>query len=194
MSGPGEQTDAATLWAILGPAIESDLSGKRVLDLAPAGAADQISSELEDRGAAYLVRKACDEDWGEGGFDLAVCRDAIQRDPHPARLVTRLWEALAEGGTLLLHSPVMTEAEKSRFARFVAASAGTGTSEWLPGRLALRWVVETNGFDVKGWLATDESPQDGVADAALVAVRAGRFPSLLLATPTAPEEVNNGRG
>ncbi len=193
MSGAQAERDM-TLWKLLGSAVPDDLAGKRVLDVAPPGDADQVSSELDGRGAELLVRADPDAEWKKAGYDLVVCRDVLQRDPHPARLLTRLWEVMTEGGTLFLHSPVMTEAEKSRFARFVAASAGTGSTEWLPGRLALRWSVETSGFDVERWLATEDAPESGVARAALVAVRTTRLPSLMLATPTRPEEVADGRG
>ena len=189
----GGQAIGAALWEMLGPAIPADLAGKRVFDLAPPGDPDRVAGELEGRGAEALVRGALDAEWEKAGYDLVVCRDVIQRDPHPANLLTRLWGVLTEGGTLLLHCPVMTEPEKSQYARFVAADAGTGSTEWLPGRLALRWSVETSGFDVGGWLATADRPQDGVAAAALVATRTTRLPSLMLATPTGPE-VAGGRG
>jgi hypothetical protein len=182
------------LWEVLGPAIPADLAGKRVLDVAPAGNADRVSTELASRGADLLLRADLDAEWEQAGYDLVVCRDVIQRDPHPARLLTRIWGVMAEGGTLLLHSPVMTEPENSHYARFVAAGAGSGSTEWLPGRLALRWSVETSGFDVGGWLATGDGGESGIASAALVADRTTRLPSLMLATPTEPEEVADGRG
>lgn len=194
MSGPAADREAAALWEMLGSAVPADLAGKRVLDVAPPGEPDRVSTELEGRGGA-LVRPELDAEWEKAGYDLAVCREVIQRDPYPARLLMRLWGVMTEGGTLLLHSPVMTEPEKSQFARFVAADAGAGATEWLPGRLALRWSVETSGFDVDGWLATEDRPHEGVAAAALVATRTTRLPSLMLATPTAPEGVvANGGG
>jgi hypothetical protein len=165
-----------------------------VLDVAPPGDADRVSIELEGRSGELLVRGELDAEWEKVGYDLVVCRDVIQRNPHPACLLNRLWGVMTEGGSLLLHSPVLTDPEKSRFARFVAANAGAGSTEWLPGRLALRWSVETSGFDIEGWLATEDRPKSGVAGAALVAARTTRLPSLMLATPTGPQEVPDGRG
>lgn len=179
---------------LLASALPADLAGKRVLDLAPAPD-KQLAAELTGRKPNLLAQKRPDDDWAaEGPYDAILCRDTVQRDPHPARLLLTLWEALADGGRLVLAAPVMTAAERSRYARFVAVSAGAGETEWLPGRLALRWSLETSGFDVERWLAGTEDALGDVADAALVAVRTDRWPSLVLATPTKPEEVADGPG
>jgi hypothetical protein len=179
---------------LLASGLPDDLTGKRVLDLAPAPV-EALADELSGRDPALLAQRRPDDDWAaEGPFDFIVCRNAIQADPHPARFLLALWEALAEGGTLVLASPVMTAVARSRYARFVAVSADAGATEWLPGRLALRWSLETSGFDVERWLATAEDAPGAVADAAVVAVRTARWPSLILATPTKPEEETNGPG
>jgi hypothetical protein len=183
------QSSDASYWVLLGAELPTDLAERRVLDVAPAGDPDRVSAELASRGAAELVRwdPAAELAAGPGHFDLAICRGLMQRTPHPANLLSRLWAAIAEGGTLLLESRVMTEVERSRYAMFNAAGAGLGDSEWLPGRLALRWSVETSGFDFDRWLASPGlAPGPGEASVCLAATRTARPPSLDIAIP-APE-------
>jgi hypothetical protein len=118
----------------------------------------------------------------DGPFELVVCVESIQARPHPANLLLALWEAMPVGGMLLLHSRVLTDPARSAYASFVAADAGVGDSEWLPGRLALRWTVETNGFDIDRWIdAGSEAIED---DALLAVIRTDRTPSLVSSTPT----------
>lgn len=183
-----QRSDAAHR-ELLGPAVPEDLAGRRLLDVGPGGEPDGLSDDLAGRGAAEVVRwdpAAALE--AEPGFDLVVCREVLQRDPHPANLLTAIWDATAADATLLLHSRVLAEVSKSMYAQFVAASAGLGDTEWLPGRLALRWTVETAGFDADRWIST--GPTDGAreADAYLHATRTARIPSLRLATPAAPSQ------
>jgi hypothetical protein len=121
----------------------------------------------------------------EGAFDSVLCVGTIQADPHPANLLLALWEVMPPGSPLLLHSRILTDPACSPYARFVAAGAGTGETEWLPGRLALRWTVETNGFDLARWIESGSSEQAGEAEAYLEATRTERTPSLVLATPIA---------
>jgi Methyltransferase domain len=173
---------------LLASALPTKLTGKRVLLLSPA-ADEALSAELSKRKPAVLAERSPDDAWGaDGPYDFIVCRDVIQADPHPAKLVLALWEALADAGALVLAAPVMTASVRSRYARFVAAAAGAGATEWLPGRLALRWSLETSGFDVERWLASAEDAPGEVGEGALLAVRTKRWPSLILATPTKPEK------
>ena len=60
----------------------------------------------------------------------------------------------------------------------------------MPGRLALRWSVETSGFDVERWLESGGEAEPTV-DAYLVAKRTERYPALVLATPARPEGVSD---
>ena len=98
------------------------------------------------------------------------------------------------GRALLLHSRVQTDPGQSAFARFVGAHAGVGDTEWLPGRLALRWTVETNGFDIERWIDAGSSASRGEDDAFLVATRTERTPSLILATPVPVDGPSQKRG
>lgn len=182
------KTDTTVTAGLLAAALPTELAGRRVLELAPSPD-KALAEELSAREPASLVQMGPEDEWGaKGPYDSIVCRQVIQADPHPARLLLAIWEALVEGGALVLAAPVMTAVARSRYARFVASSAGAGGTEWLPGRLALRWSVETSGFDVERWLVSAEDAPGETAEAALLATRTVRWPSLILATPTKPEE------
>ncbi len=188
MSGPGQGNQASS-WGVLAAAVPEDLAGRRLLDVGPGGEPDSLSAELAGRGAEAILRWDPAEPLGAEatGFDLIVCREVLQASPHPANLLNRIWEAGSEGAVLLLHSRVLADVEKSMYAQFVAASAGLGDTEWLPGRLALRWSVETSGFDVDRWLAGGEGAAGALeASACLQATRTARTPALQLATPAQP--------
>ena len=177
-------------WAILGPEVPEDLADRRVLDIGdPSLGIDDASEALLERGAREVVRweppADLERDSGEG-FDLVYCRDTLQRDPRPMNFLSRLWHLTAEGAALLIESKVIPTSEQSRYARFVAgAAAGDSSPEWLPGRLALRWSVETSGFDVDRWLpsaATEPKDSDAIS-AYLQATRVARQPAIDLAIP-----------
>lgn len=128
----------------------------------------------------------------EGTFSLVVCAATITADPHPANLLLAIWEAMWEGAALYLHARVLTDPEVSAYARFGAARIGEGDAEWLPGRLALRWTIETAGFDSYRWIEAGGAEPGGDADAYLSAVRTPRTPALVLATPV-PVDVPGDR-
>jgi hypothetical protein len=170
----------ASPWARLGAELPSELDGRKVLLVGPSIGAEELgrtASKAEywdPAGAAKLPT---------GPFEFVVCAETIQSDPHPANLLTDLCAVTATGATLLLHARVLTDPEQSAYARFVGAAAGTGGDEWVAGRLALRWTVETNGFDVERWIDAGSSEPRGEDDAYLVAIRTERTPALILATP-----------
>ncbi len=180
----------AVHWDQFEPALPAELSGSRVLLVATREAAEDLSAPLSDRGATVVPWDSIgdlDADASSGGFELAVCAELLQTNPHPARVLGGLWGAMQEGATLLLHSRVLAGPGESQYARFVAAAAAVGPDEWLPGRLALRWSLETSGFDVERWLsAGEDSPRSRETSAYLQAKRMERLPSLMLATPTDP--------
>lgn len=106
-----------------------------------------------------------------GGFEFVLCRDALRSSPHPAALLSELWQLSAPGGVLLLEAEVLAGSEHSAYARF--APAGDHGPGWVPGRLALRWLVERCGFDLECWLGE----KDGLGPrAALRATRSEREP------------------
>lgn len=173
-------------WAVLGSALPESIAGIRVLDVSGDSAPDRSSMMLEELAPRELIRRAPGELEAdlEGEFDLVFCRNSLQCDPHPMNLLTRLWHLARSGSVLLLESKAITTPEQSRYARFVtAAEAGGSSSYLLPGRLALRWMVEVSGYDVDCWLDRHAVEVDGPISVYLRATRADRTPALDLATP-----------
>jgi hypothetical protein len=171
-------------WSVLGPEVPDDLAGKRVLEI-QGGGESEATEALRGRGAAELVRWRFPEPLENPGepFDLAYCAGALQGDPHPMNLLTRIWHLTRTGGTLLLESQVLTATEISRYGLFVNDPGGA--SRWVPGRLALRWMVESSGFDVDRWIDEGARGADApeAASASLRATRTDRAPALDLANP-----------
>jgi hypothetical protein len=171
---------SASPWARLGVELPSDVEARSVLLVGPLAGSEEMKV---DAAKATRWDPAVQEAPPAGPFDLVVCAAAVEASPHPANLLAALCDVMAPGATLFLHSRVLTDPEQSTYARFIGAKAGIGDAEWVPGRLALRWTVETNGFDVDGWIDPGSVEPRGEGDAYLVATRTVRTPSLILATP-----------
>jgi tRNA (mo5U34)-methyltransferase len=169
-------------WVVLGDALPDSLSGKRVLDVGSNAGYDPFM--FSRMGADHVL--ACEPfefieqalflesiyksgvdfqriGWQDldparhGTFDLVHCHGVLYHEPNPMGLLARLWHLTAPGGTLLLGSMQLADPAMSEYARFVPLSYyGDPTWWWVPGRLALRWLTETAGFDVDE--AFGESP------------------------------------
>ena len=171
-------------WLELGEAVPADLTGKRVLDVGSNAGYDPFMFKL--RGAEYVLgaepfmfieqarfleriyRTGVDFQpvgWQgldpavHGTFDLVHCHGVLYHDMHPMAMLQRLREMLAPGGTLYFGSMMLADPEMSEYARFVPGSYyGDATWWWVPGRLALRWMLEAVGFDVRRQLAVHDGP------------------------------------
>jgi SAM-dependent methyltransferase len=85
-----------------------------------------------------------------GRFDVVHCHGVLYHEVHPMVLLERLREMLADDGTLLFGSMMLADPELSECARFVAGSYYNDPSWWwVPGRLAMRWMLETVGLAVE---------------------------------------------
>ncbi len=85
-----------------------------------------------------------------GTFDLVHCNGVLYHEPNPLGLLQQLRRMVADGGELLLGSMMLADAELSEYARFVRSTyAEDPTWWWVPGRLALRWMMDACGFDVE---------------------------------------------
>lgn len=138
--------------------------------------ADVLSQELPaelDRARLLEVAEGDAVEGGAASFDFVLCRDALRSSPHPLALLAELRRLAAPEGVLLLEAETDPESAHSGYARFSPAT-GSGVG-WIPGRLALRWMVEVSGFDVERWLGEPAAAAD--SRARLRAVRAEREPA-----------------
>jgi tRNA (mo5U34)-methyltransferase len=171
-------------WVLLGEEVAEDLSGTRVLDVGSNAGYDPFM--FKRRGADHVL--ACEPfefieqalfleeiyktgvdfqriGWQDldpavhGSFDLVHCHGVLYHEPNPMGLLARLWQMTAPGGTLLMGSMQLADPTLSEYARFVPLSYyGDPTWWWVPGRLTLRWLVESAGFDVSGAFGDGPGP------------------------------------
>jgi len=171
-------------WLGFGEEVPADLSGKRVLDVGSNAGYDPFM--FHSRGAEYVLgaepfmfieqarfleriyQTGVDFQplgWQDldpavhGTFDLVHCHGVLYHDMHPMALLQRLREMLAPGGTLYFGSMMLADPEMSEYARFVpGAYYDDSTWWWVPGRLAMRWMLESVGLEVRRRLAVHEGP------------------------------------
>jgi SAM-dependent methyltransferase len=161
-----------------------DLQGKRVLDVGANAGYDPFMFKL--RGAQQVL--ACEPfafihqarflesvyrsgvdfrqiGWQQldpiehGVFDLVHCNGVLYHEPNPLGMLLRLRSMLAADGQMLFGSMVHASTDQSEYIRFVPdAYAGDKTWWFVPGRLAMRWMLEVCGFEVDE-LIVSEGPR-----------------------------------
>ncbi|HVS28996.1 MAG TPA: DUF1698 domain-containing protein [Solirubrobacteraceae bacterium] len=171
-------------WNALSAHVPEELSGKRVLDVGSNAGYDPFMFNL--RGPEYVL--ACEPfhfhrqalflesiyhsgidfrqiGWEEldpethGRFDLVHCHGVLYHDPHPLQMLQRLRAMLADGGQIYFGSMMLASVELSEYIRFVpGAYFGDETWWFVPGRLAMRWMLETTGFSVQREIELGEGP------------------------------------
>ena len=171
-------------WQGLDRVLPESLAGMRVLDVGSNAGYDPFM--FSHRGASYVL--ACEPfdfygqaeflesvygtgidlrqiGWQQldprvhGQFDVVHCNGVLYHELHPTRMLRRLREMVSDGGTLLLGSMMLDDPELSGYARFVpGAYYGDPTWWWVPGGLALRWMLEAAGFVVEEEFGTSPGP------------------------------------
>lgn len=171
-------------WQGLGSHVPADLSGASVLDVGSNAGYDPFMFKL--RGAERVV--GCEpyafieqarflesiyrsgvefleigwEGLGpdeHGRFDLVHCHGVLYHDPHPLALLMRLREMVADDGLLLFGSMMLAGEELSEHVRFVpGAYYGDPTWWWVPGRRAMRSMLEAVGFSVEEEFGLSDGP------------------------------------
>lgn len=98
----------------------------------------------------------------DGTFELVHCHGLLHRVLEPTALLRTLRRLAACRGTLLISSMMLADPERSEYLRFVPdRHAGDPPLWFIPGRLALRWMVQTAGFDVEAEFGESEGPREG---------------------------------
>ena len=171
-------------WVVLGDALPDSLSGKRVLDVGSNAGYDPFM--FNRLGADHVL--ACEPFefieqarfldgvyrtgidfqplmWEQldpevhGTFDLVHCHGVLYHDLQPLGLVERLRAMLAPGGTMFFGSMMFGDPELAEYARFVpGAYYGDATWWWVPGRLAMRWMLEAAGLEVVDEFGLHDGP------------------------------------
>jgi SAM-dependent methyltransferase len=159
----------------------SDLKGKRVLDVGSNAGYDPFMFKL--RGAADVLALEPFEfiyqaqflesiygtgvdfqqiGWQQlnpelhGRFQFVHCHGVLYHEPNPLGLLQTLRTMVADDGELLFGSMLHTSSDQSEYIRFVPdAYAGDRTWWFVPGRLAMRWMLEVSGFDVEELLLSE---------------------------------------
>ncbi len=170
--------DSPVAWALAAAELPGRLDGQRVLEVGDDRGAEAFAA----LGAAEFVgcEQPSEAPGFEGGFQLIHLSAKLATDLHPLSVCAWLWLMAAPGALLLAGSTVLPDPAQSRFARFVpGAESPSGSSRWIPGRLALRWMVEVSGFDLDRWLG-ETNAADGSQGVAgyLLATRGERGPAL----------------
>jgi SAM-dependent methyltransferase len=139
-------------------------AGGRVLIVADRARAEAI--ELAVRGAREVL--AWPGPWQdldperEGSFAVVCCEGVLERVLDPMALLLKLRTIVAPNGLLLLGSTLLADPERSEYLRFAPTGhTGDPSPGFMPGRLALRWMVQTAGFEVQEEFGEREGPREG---------------------------------
>jgi 2-polyprenyl-3-methyl-5-hydroxy-6-metoxy-1,4-benzoquinol methylase len=171
-------------WMGLGQELPESLAGVRVLDVGSnagydpfmfhnLGATDILACEpYEFINQAHFLeeiyRSGVDFQplmWEDldpeqhGRFDLVHCHGVLYHELHPMAMLKRLHSMVADDGTLVFGSMMLGDPELSEYARFVPGTYyGDATWWWVPGRLCMRWMLETAGFEVTSEFGIHDGP------------------------------------
>jgi hypothetical protein len=173
-------------WGLAAADLPERLDRWRVLEI---GAAPP-EGLLDERGIKDLITVPwpTEEDADRGPFQLAHLTAGLDGELHPLSVGAWLWGRLLAGGTLVLEATVLADPAQTAFAEFVVAPSGSDQRwRWLPGRLALRWMIENSGFDDVVWLGERNGKEPETIEVCLQATRGERGPAVdLTRQPLAP--------
>lgn len=162
-------------WQGFGEIVPHDLSGRRVLDVGSNAGYDPFMFKL--RGADYVLgaepfqfiqqARFLEEiyksgvdfrqiGWQQldpvtlGTFDLIHCHGVLYHELHPVALLQRLRSMMTPDGSLYFGSMMLADPALTDYARFVpGAYYGDVTWWWVPGRQAMRGMLEAVGLKVE---------------------------------------------
>ena len=151
-----ESAEREELAALVPGAVTPGCSGTAAGAAAPHGLGDPVARDAALAGIDRGTRRTCEvgADWRSqpiAPHELVHCAGVLEHDPDPAGLVRHLRSMLADGGDLLLACTQLADPELSEHARLVPVPAGADGGpgvRWIPGRLALRWLLGAAGLEV----------------------------------------------
>jgi tRNA (mo5U34)-methyltransferase len=171
-------------WMGLGQQVPENLRGKRVLDVGSNAGYDPFMFHL--RGADYVL--ACEPfafyeqalflesiyktgvdfqqiGWqglssdSHGTFDVIHCHGVFYHEPEMMTMLSRLRQMLKSDGEMFFGTMMLADADLSEYVRFVpGAFYNDPTWWWVPGRLAMRWMLESAGFALGYEFGTNDGP------------------------------------
>lgn len=171
-------------WVTLGEHVP-ELNGKRVLDVGSNAGYDPFMFNL--RGAGEVL--ACEPfefieqarfleslygtgvdfqpiGWQElsahehGTFDVVHCHGVLYHEVDPLALLRRLREMTKAGGTLLFGSMMLADPLLADHSRFIPrAYFRDDTWWWVPGRVAMREMIEAVGLGVEEYFGEAAGPK-----------------------------------
>jgi hypothetical protein len=172
-------TDEDQGWGIAAARLPDSLAGWKVLELGGTG---RGRDALIQRGAATVHScERLEELADRRRFDLVHYPATAKTASHPLAVLASLWHAIAPAGTLLLGSRALDDPALSQYAHCEPPTVDADDrQQWIPGRLALRWMVEVSGFEVQHWLGERRlgSHHPVTVTTYLQAVRTDREPAL----------------
>lgn len=89
-------------------------------------------------------------------FDIVCCDSVLHRCTDPLGLLRQLQPLCRPGGTLLVQTLMLSDPERSEYLRFIPPNRAGDEPSLLAGRLAVRWMLQTAGFDVQAEIAVRE--------------------------------------
>lgn len=172
-------------WHNFGPEVGESLKGKRVLDVGSNAGWDPFMFNL--RGADYVM--ACEpfafyhqftflqEIYGtsidikqigwedldpeeHGTFDMVHCHGVLYHEANPMLLLQMLRPMLRPDGVMFFGSMMLGDPEQTEFMRFVPGAYFGDPTWWVvPGRMAMRWMLEAAGFKVVKEFGLHDGPR-----------------------------------
>jgi hypothetical protein len=141
--------------------LPDDLAGRRVLDVPSTGG--DVLPALTERGAEQVTAVGWEElDPRElGRFDLIHSDGLLDGELRPLPALEQVRELLADGGRLYLGFTRVAAAERSEYVRLVEGGQD-GELEALPGRTALRWMLEAAGLSALREIGVGPSERNGI--------------------------------
>lgn len=146
-----EGVDNDHRWGVAAARLPDSLAGWQVLELGGAGCGRDAFVQ-RGAGAVHSCERL-EERPDRRRFDLVHYPPTVKPAAHPLAVLASLWHATAPAGILLLGSRALDDPALSQYAHCEPPTVDADDrQQWIPGRLALRWMVEVSGFEVQHWL------------------------------------------